>query len=61
MEQIQLDSCTESAWPLDMKAIKGVLLLIVIYVLNGITESLLEKKQAEQKSWFWTPAMLHSQ
>lgn len=22
MEQIQLDSCTESAWPLDMKAIK---------------------------------------
>lgn len=50
MEQIQLDSCTESAWPLDNKEIKGVLLLIVIYVLNGITESLLEKKQAEQKS-----------
>lgn len=50
MEQIQLDSCTESAWPLDMKEVKGVLLLIVIYFLNGITESLLEKKQAEQKS-----------
>lgn len=44
-----------------MKAIKGVLLLIVIYFLNGITESLLEKKQAEQKSWFRTPAMLHLQ